>query len=80
MVKVKVENYPNERIGWNRRASLQADWRKGGSIIDEYDAPLLDVVHEKDELKQLRLIMQNFYSPLKKTRPISGVHFHHGNY
>ena len=38
-------------------------------IIDEYDAPLLDVVHEKDELKQLRLIMQNFYSPLKMLDP-----------
>ncbi len=38
-------------------------------IIDEYDAPLLDVVHEKDNLSQLRLIMQNFYSPLKKLDP-----------
>ena len=38
-------------------------------IIDEYDAPLLDVVHEEDDLKQLRLIMQNFYSPLKKLDP-----------
>ena len=38
-------------------------------IIDEYDAPLLDVVHEEDDFKQLRLIMQNFYSPLKKLDP-----------
>ena len=38
-------------------------------IIDEYDAPLLDVVHEKDNLSHLRLIMQNFYSPLKKLDP-----------
>ena len=34
-------------------------------IIDEYDAPLLDVVHEKENLQPLRRIMQNFYSPLK---------------
>ena len=27
-------------------------------IIDEYDAPLLDVVHEKENLAPLRLIMQ----------------------
>ncbi len=38
-------------------------------LIDEYDAPLLDVVHEKDNLQQLRRIMQNFYSPLKKLDP-----------
>ena len=38
-------------------------------IIDEYDAPLLDVVHEEDSLRELRLIMQNFYSPLKKLDP-----------
>ena len=38
-------------------------------IIDEYDAPLQDVVHEKDNLSQLRRIMQNFYSPLKMLAP-----------
>ena len=38
-------------------------------IIDEYDAPLQDVVHEKDNLSQLRRIMQNFYSPLKMLDP-----------
>ena len=38
-------------------------------IIDEYDAPLLDVVHEKDNLQPLRRIMQNFYSPLKMLDP-----------
>ena len=38
-------------------------------IIDEYDVPLLDVVHEKENLQTLRRIMQNFYSPLKKLNP-----------
>ena len=38
-------------------------------IIDEYDAPLLDVVHAKDNLSQLRRIMQNFYSPFKMLDP-----------
>lgn len=38
-------------------------------IIDEYDAPLLDVVHEQENLDALRRIMQNFYSPLKKLDP-----------
>ena len=38
-------------------------------IIDEYDAPLLDVVHEKENLQPLHRIMQNFYSPLKMLDP-----------
>ena len=36
-------------------------------LIDEYDAPLLDVVHDDDGLKELRYVMRNFYSPLKKS-------------
>ena len=38
-------------------------------IIDEYDAPLLDVVHKKENLQPIRRIMQNFYSPLKMLDP-----------
>ncbi len=34
-------------------------------LIDEYDAPLLDVVHEDTALDVLRNVMRNFYSPLK---------------
>ncbi len=35
-------------------------------LIDEYDAPLLDVAHDTDKLDELRNLMRNFYSPLKK--------------
>ena len=38
-------------------------------LIDEYDAPLLDVVHEEKALPVLRNIMRNFYSPLKACDP-----------
>ena len=38
-------------------------------LIDEYDAPLLDVAHEKVKLDELRQIMRNFYSPLKDCDP-----------
>ena len=38
-------------------------------LIDEYDAPLLDVVHEEKNLPVLRNIMRNFYSPLKACDP-----------
>ena len=34
-------------------------------LIDEYDAPLLDVAHETEQLEVLRNVMRNFYSPLK---------------
>lgn len=38
-------------------------------LIDEYDAPLLDVVHEEENLPILRNVMRNFYSPLKACDP-----------
>ena len=39
-------------------------------LIDEYDAPLLDVAHEKERLDVLRNTMRNFYSPLKDCEPL----------
>ncbi len=38
-------------------------------LIDEYDAPLLDVMHEDENLPVLRNVMRNFYSPLKACDP-----------
>ena len=35
-------------------------------IIDEYDAPLLDVLHDKEKLEQVRTVMQEFYTPIKE--------------
>lgn len=34
-------------------------------IIDEYDAPLLEVLHEDETLDAKRMVMQEFYQPLK---------------
>ena len=34
-------------------------------LIDEYDAPLLDVLHEETQLPEFRRVMQEFYQPLK---------------
>ena len=63
------EIYPNERLDGIVKRAYKQTGEKVVVIIDEYDAPLLDVVHEKENLKVLRLIMQNFYSPLKKLDP-----------
>ena len=34
-------------------------------VIDEYDAPLLDVLHEEEMLPEYRRVLQEFYQPLK---------------
>jgi len=34
-------------------------------LIDEYDAPLLDVLNDNEALEANRQVMRNFYSPLK---------------
>ena len=39
-------------------------------LIDEYDASLLDVVHQDERLESLRHLMRNFYSPLKQCEPM----------
>lgn len=39
--------------------------RQAVVIIDEYDAPLLDVLHDNPMLDDMRKVMQEFYVPLK---------------
>ena len=59
------------RIGANNRLIdlINTAYEKSGKqvvvLIDEYDAPMLDVAHEKEHLDVLRNIMRNFFSPLK---------------
>ena len=50
-------------------AAYEKTGRQAVVLIDEYDAPLLDVVHEDKQLPQLRQVMRNFYSPLKACDP-----------
>ena len=60
---------PNQRLmGLIQRACEQTG-RQVVVLIDEYDAPLLDVVHEEKDLPVLRNVMRNFYSPLKACDP-----------
>lgn len=61
--------YINQRLqGLIERAYKQTG-KQVVVLIDEYDAPLLDVVHERENLDVLRNIMRNFYSPLKACDP-----------
>ena len=63
--------YKSEKIDANLRLKdlIMTAYQKTGKqvvvLIDEYDAPMLDVAHEKEQLDVLRNIMRNFYSPLK---------------
>ncbi len=60
---------PNQRLeGLIERAHKQTG-QKVVLLIDEYDAPLLDVVHEDEHLRELRNVMRNFYSPIKACDP-----------
>ena len=55
-------------VGLIRRAYQQTG-RQVAVIIDEYDAPLLDVLHEEENLQQFRKVMQEFFVPLKAMDP-----------
>ena len=73
--KEKSFGITEHRNGANNRLTdlILTAYEKTGKevvvLIDEYDAPLLDVVHKDKELKELRNVMRNFYSPLKKCDP-----------
>ena len=66
----------NHRNGVNNRFTdlITSVYQQTGKqvvvLIDEYDAPLLDVVHERENLDALRDVMRNFYSPLKGCEPM----------
>ena len=59
----------NDRLYDLILAARKQTGRKVVVLIDEYDAPLLDVAHRRDQLDELRDIMHNFYSPLKDCDP-----------
>ncbi len=67
--KVTEEKEVNQRfLGLVHRAVEQTG-EKAVIIIDEYDAPLLDVMNNRERLTPMRQIMRNFYSPIKSLDP-----------
>ena len=61
--------YTNQRLESLIKRAYAQTGQKVVVLIDEYDAPLLDVVHEEKELPKLCDVMRNFYSPLKACDP-----------
>lgn len=59
----------NQRLQGLIGRAYQQSGRQVVVLIDEYDAPLLDVIHEDKNLPVLRNVMRNFYSPLKACDP-----------
>ena len=66
---VQPAQTPNVRLWHLVKAAYEQTQQQVVVLIDEYDAPLLDVVHEVQSLPLLRQVMRNFYSPLKSLDP-----------
>ena len=61
---------PNVRLANLIKTAYEKTGKQVVVLIDEYDAPLLDVAHETQQLDVLRNVMRNFYSPLKASDPM----------
>ena len=68
--KGEGEENENQRLMGIIMRAYQKTGKQVVVLIDEYDAPLLDVVHEEESLNALRQVMRNFYSPLKDCEPM----------
>ena len=66
---VPEDKGPNLRLKNLIETAYRQTGQKVVVLIDEYDAPLLDVVHEETTLPVLRNVIRNFYSPLKACDP-----------
>lgn len=53
------------RLGGLIRRSYEKTGEQAVVLIDEYDAPLLDVLHDNGKLAEMREILQEFYQRLK---------------
>jgi hypothetical protein len=43
--------------------------QKAVVLIDEYDAPILDVLHDDEKREEVRMLLREFYAPLKACDP-----------
>ena len=59
----------NARLEILVKSAFEQTGSKVVMIIDEYDAPLLDVMNDREKLSPMRQIMRNFYSPIKSLDP-----------
>ena len=63
------ETTPGMRMAGLVNRAYEQTGKQVAVIIDEYDAPLLDVLHEDEALRDMREVMQEFYQRLKMLEP-----------
>lgn len=61
---------PGEKLDGMIRKLYKQTGNQVVVIVDEYDTPLLDVLHDDETLGGMRKVMQEFYQPLKADEPI----------
>ena len=61
----KEEETPGQCLTGILQRALAKTGKQVVVVIDEYDAPLLEVLHEEETLDAKRKVMQEFYQPLK---------------
>ena len=59
------ETLPGKLLNGIIRRAYEKTGKQVVVIVDEYDAPLLDVLHEEMLLPEFRRVMQELYQPLK---------------
>jgi hypothetical protein len=64
---LKTVGDPGDRLEMLIREISEQTGTKVVILVDEYDAPILGVLHKSDVLQEIREVMRNFYSPLKKS-------------
>ncbi len=56
---------PGSRLMSLIRSAAAQTGKKAVVLIDEYDAPLLNVAHDPERLREFRVVMREFFAPLK---------------
>ncbi len=60
-----LETSPGKMLNGLIHRAYEQTGKQVAVIIDEYDAPMLDVLHESEQLDQFRNVMQEFFVQLK---------------
>ena len=64
-IQLEAGKLPGQRLSVLIKRLHEQTGKKAVVIIDEYDAPMLDVLHDDDRIAEVRKMMQEFYAPLK---------------
>jgi hypothetical protein len=62
---IKSTSTPGSRLDDLIGAIYEKTGRPVALLIDEYDAPIMNVLHDKETLQEVRNVMRNFYTSLK---------------